>query len=479
MKKEIVILGGGPSGLSAAWALSKQGFNVTIIEKEAQVGGLCRTISYRDTRRQEDYRFDLGGHRFISRNKNLIQSIFDLMGEELLCLNRKSAIRLQGQSYRYPLSFSDIVTKMNPGLSLRAIADYLKITLSPGINRRSGTSFEAWVLQRFGRTLYEIFFRDYTEKVWGLRPDGLSADWAVQRIPVLNFRDILRELAGGTKRKHEAYAKQFYYPKRGIGQIFEWIAEETLKNGAVIHLNAKATALSIENHVIKGLSFIKGNHLESIDCDYLISTIPLPELAAMVAPDSPSKSLTHSKLRFRSVRFLNMLIDQPMISENTWTYVPESKYMMTRIQEPKLRSPFNAPAGKTSLMLEIPCNYRDATWCVDEKTLFKRVIKDLSDLDIHVGPHVMDYFSTYARHGYPVYHLGYREAVSGLLQQIEPCRNLITTGRQGLFRYIFMDQAMLMGRHAAQRIIAGKLDEGQREEIGLEKELFEEKAVSL
>ncbi len=479
MKKQVVILGGGPSGLSAAWELSNLGFNVTIIEKESQVGGLCRTITYQDIHTQQDFRFDLGGHRFISRNKNLIQSIVDLMGDELLCLERKSAIRLHGKTYRYPLSFRDIATKMSPGLSLRAMVDYLKITLFPGRNSQASRSFESWVLQRFGRTLYEIFFEGYTKKVWGIHPNVLSADWAVQRIPVLAFRDIIRELTGGRKRKHEAYAKQFYYPKRGIGQIFEQIAGEIQQNGTIIHLNAKAREVFIENHVIKGLSFLKGGHQETIDCDYLISTIPLPELASMVAPNSRFKVMKGSGLRFRAVRFLNILIDQPMISQNTWTYVPEERFIMTRIQEPKLRSPDNAPPGKTSLMLEIPCNYMDATWCVDDKTLFERVIKDLSALGIHVGPHVMDYFSTYARHGYPVYHLGYREQVEGLLQQIAPCKNLITTGRQGLFRYIFMDQAMLMGRHAARRIIAGKLDETQSEEIGLENELFEGEVASL
>ena len=474
-----MVLGGGPSGLSAAWELSNSGFNVTIIEKESQVGGLCRTITYQDLRSQQDFRFDFGGHRFISRNKNLIQSIFDLMGDELLCLERKSAIRLQGKTYRYPLSFRDIATKMSPGLSLRAMADYLKITLSPHVNRQAETSFEAWVLQRFGQTLYEIFFQGYTKKVWGIPPDALSADWAVQRIPVLTFRDIIRELTGGTKRKHEAYAKQFYYPKKGIGQIFELIARETSQNGATMHLNAKACGISVENHVVKGVSFVKGDHQQTIDCDYLISTIPLPELASMVAPEIRFKGANGSGLRFRSVRFLNILVDQPMISENTWTYVPEEKYLMTRIQEPKLRSPHNAPPGKTSLMLEIPCDYGDATWCADEKTLFKRAFKDLSALGIHIGPHVMDYFSSYAKHGYPVYHLGYRKEVSALLQQIAPCKNLITTGRQGLFRYIFMDQAMLMGRHAARQIIAGKLDEAHRVEIGLEKELLEGKVVSL
>jgi len=168
-----------------------------------------------------------------------------------------------------------------------------------------------------------------------------------------------------------------------------------------------------------------------------------------------------------------------MIGENTWTYVPEEKYIMTRIQEPKLRSPYNVPPGKTSLMLEIPCNFGDQTWLADEKSLYERVLKDLSDLGINIGSHVMDYFSSYAKQGYPVYHLGYKEEVRDLLQYVSHYNNLITTGRQGLFRYIFMDQAMLMGRHAARQVIEDKIGSTQRTEIGLEKELIEGNTVSL
>ncbi len=479
VRQQIVILGGGPSGLSAAWELSKKGFHVTIIEKESQVGGLCRTVTYQGPSTGQDFRFDLGGHRFISRNKKLIQSIFDLMGDELLCLERKSAIRLRGKTYGYPLSFRDIITKMSPGLSLRAVADYLKIALSPQLKHVAGTSFETWVLRRFGQTLYEIFFRGYTKKVWGVHPDALSSDWAVQRIPVLTFHDIIRELTGKKKRKHEAYAKKFYYPKQGIGQIFDFIARETVQNGTTIHLGAKVTGVYRENRSIKGVTFLKEGHQETIDCDFLISTLPLPELASMVAPDSCSSTINSSGLRFRSVRFLNILIDRPMIGENTWTYVPEEKYIMTRIQEPKLRSPYNVPPGKTSLMLEIPCNFGDQTWLADEKSLYERVLKDLSDLGINIGSHVMDYFSSYAKQGYPVYHLGYKEEVRDLLQYVSHYNNLITTGRQGLFRYIFMDQAMLMGRHAARQVIEDKIGSTQRTEIGLEKELIEGNTVSL
>lgn len=468
----IVILGAGPCGLSAAWELSQKGHKVTVIEKESRVGGLCRTVEHKG------FRFDLGGHRFISRDEKLVHEISKLMGDELLVSERKSAIRFQGKMYRYPLSIKDVFGKMSTAIAIRAFVDYLKISVLSPKKPLASISFEDWALSRFGKTLYKIFFQTYTQKVWGVPPRQLSADWAAQRIPVLKFHDILLELAGRTKRKHEAYARKFYYPKKGIGQIFDYMAEEVRNKRGTIHSNAKVNGILIENNLVKGITFLRNGQLHNIDCDYLISTIPLTELAAMTQGKTCSGPRASNDLFFRSVRFLNILIDKPKIGENTWVYVPENKYLMTRIQEPKLRSPFSAPKDKTSLILEIPCFYQDRVWNMDTKEVFERSIKDLSCLGIDIRGKVMDYFSTGIEYGYPVYALGYEKHTSNLLHYLANYKNLVTVGRQGLFRYVFMDQAMLMGLSAA-RHIAGDRSESRfvAHNIGMEKEFVESMAV--
>lgn len=450
--KNIVILGAGPCGLSAAWKLSQEGNKVTIIEKESQVGGLCRTVSHKG------FHFDLGGHRFISKNTNLINEISELMGNNLLIAERKSTIQFKGKMYRYPLSMKDIFMKMSLAILMKSFADYLKISFSRKQAAQPEASLEEWLLNRFGKTLFNIFFQSYTQKLWGISAKRISANWAVKRIPVLKFNDILRELVGREKRKHEAYAKHFYYPKKGIGQIFEFMAEEVLQKKGKIDLNAKATGVFIENGMVKGITFLKNGHTENLDCDYLISTIPLPELASITKSNNGYRLKDNNELSFRSVRFLNILIDKPKISENTWIYIPDKKYLMTRIQEPKTRSPHNAPKDKTSLILEIPCTFRDNIWNMGDKEIFDRSINDLACLGIDIRDEVIDYFSTRIEHGYPVYLLGYEKHTSSVLKYLSQYKNLVTIGRQGLFRYIFMDQAMLMGISTAKKIINNVTD---------------------
>lgn len=469
--KNIVILGAGASGLGAAWELSQKGHKVTVIEKESHVGGLCRTTEHKG------FRFDLGGHRFISQDKKLVHKISRLMGDELLISERRSAIRFKGKMYRYPLSLKNILGKMSTSIALRAIVDYIKISILPQPKHQPEESFEDWVLNRFGKTLYKIFFKTYTQKVWGIPANQLSADWAVQRIPVLKFHDILLEMTGRMKKKHEAYASQFYYPKKGINQIFEYMAKEVRNKKGTIHLNAKASEIFIENSLIKGITFKKNGHTQNLDCDYLISTIPLPLLVSSIKGKTRNRPSEKNQLLFRSVRFLNLLIDKPKISENTWVYIPEEKYLMTRIQEPKLRSPYNAPPGKTSLILEIPCFYQDKIWDMDEKEIFDRCINDLLCLGIDIRGKVMDYFSTRIEHGYPVYRLGYEKHTNSLLNYLANYKNLLTVGRQGLFRYVFMDQALLMGISAAGHITGDRSDNAFVEHIGMEKELVESLAV--
>ena len=460
--RNIVILGAGPCGLSAAWEFARNGYRVTVIEKEPQVGGLCRTISYKG------FRFDLGGHRFISRSHELIRKIQQLMPDELLLKERKSATRFKGRTYPYPLSAKDILTKLPLSISLRSLSDYLKVSLKQRFNPLPEVTFQDWALNRFGRSLYELFFRSYTEKFWGISADELSAEWAAQRIPVFGLR----------KEKCQTYARYFYYPKQGIGQIFEYIAKEVISHKGIIHLNASSSEVIIEDKTVKAVAFGQDSRKRYIDCDYLVSTIPLPELVSQVNDKSDGQLKAQAdSLRFRSVRFLNLLIDYPQISSNTWTYVPEKRYLFTRIQEPKLRSPFNAPPGKTSLILEIPCNFQDALWNAPDEEIYQRVLLDLSLLGIELKDKVMDYFSTRAKYGYPVYALGYASHKQSLLHELGGYKNFTTAGRQGLFRYLFMDQAMQMGGRLAEQIIKDAPAQAYIDTLGQERELIEGKAV--
>lgn len=448
MKKKILVLGGGPCGLSAAWELSRYGHDVTVIEKESRAGGLCVTNEYKG------YRFDLGGHRFISKNKELVENVCNMMGNELLTSHRKSVILLKGKTFEYPLSAKDIFLKMDLWTNLKAFTSYVIAAISRVVFRKKDISFEDWIVNRFGRTLYNLFFSPYTEKLWGISPKLISTDWASQRISLLNLKDVLFRLFKLKKGTPRTYAKGYFYPKRGIGQMFDIMSEEISRMGGKIVLNASVSRIQVNNNNVKGVCYTQHGVTRMIDCDAVISTIPLPDLIKAF-PGYLTQDVIHhtASLKFRSVRFLNILVDLPDISDNTWMYVSEGKYIMTRIQEPRRRSPFSAPEGKTSVMLEIPCNENDEIWNCPKESLLKRCLADLRELGIDIQDKVTDYFTTSVTHGYPVYSLDYATHRQKLFDFLDQYENLVTCGRQGTFRYIFMDTAMEMGITAAQNLM--------------------------
>lgn len=448
MKGKVLVLGGGPCGLSAAWELSKHGYNVTVLEKESKVGGLCITNEY------NGYRFDLGGHRFISKNREMVEDVRTMMGSELLTSSRKSVILLKGKVFEYPLSAKDIFLKMDMWTNAKAFMSYLVAAFSRMFVRKREVSFEDWIVRRFGRTLYNLFFGPYTEKLWGISPGEISSDWASQRISLLNLKDVLFRLLKLKRGTPRTYAKGYYYPKKGIGQMFDIMGGEIENMGGRIVLNAEVMGVNINNDAITGVRYLKDGVEETIDCDAVISTISLPDLINTFPAHLTGGMEKHiSSLKFRAVRFLNILVDMPDISDNTWMYVSEGKYIMTRIQEPKRRSPFSAPEGKTSIMLEIPCNEGDEIWSCPKADLLDRCLKDLKDLGLDIRDKVIDYFTTSVTHGYPVYTLDYVEHRQKLFQFLERYENIITCGRQGTFRYIFMDIAMEMGIAAAHHLM--------------------------
>ena len=444
--KTVVILGGGPCGLSAAWELSGTGKNIVVIEAQSSLGGLCKTIRYKG------FNFDLGGHRFISKNDELINKIKVLMGDELLVSERVSAIRLNGREFQYPLSAGDILKQTDIRFLSGCLMDYAYQSIYKKIRHSPDTSFEDWVINRFGKKLYNTFFKDYTRKLWGIPPDKLSSDWAAERISLLSLWDVVLRLCGLGKNTPRTYTRNFFYPKQGIGQIFEFIAEEIKANGGSIILNARFKRLLLEGNSVKGIIYDINGRDEVIDCDWVISTIPITDLFCNLDRRGEWQDAREAvrSLRYRSLRFLNILIDKPEIGKNTWTYIPDGKYIMTRIQEPGKRSPHNAPDGKSSLILEIPCFYNDKVWEMPDDLLFKKCINELLELGIDVKNEVIDYFYTREKHAYPVYQLDYKHHLKKLISFLDSKENIISSGRNGLFKYIFMDRAMELGFEAAK-----------------------------
>lgn len=448
-KLKVVILGAGPSGLSCAWELAEKGYSVVVVEKENRCGGLCVTNEYKG------FRFDLGGHRFISSDMELIRKVQSLLNERLLVSERRSIIKMQNKEFAYPIKISDFLTKLNIGCLVRIFGDLICKISNRKLNRQID-SLEDWCVEEFGRTIYNTFFKDYNEKLWGISAKYIACDWAAQRIPSLNARSFIMDILRISNEKKRTFSKYYFYPKGGIGEIFESITNEIEKKNAQIFTGANLLEIITENNKAKKIIFTHNKETVVVDCDYLVSTIPLNSFVALCRDNDKFHELNAwaSCLRFRSLRFMNLLIDKPVISSNTWQYIPDKNVIFTRIQEPKSRSRYMAPENKTSLMLEIPCNKGDSVWHSQDADLLQRITEGLKNTGVNLKENeVLGYFSTFAEHAYPIYAKGYFKNRKRIIESlIGSFSNVILCGRQGAFSYLFMDFAMAAGIKSAKFI---------------------------
>ncbi|MGE0710631.1 MAG: FAD-dependent oxidoreductase [Planctomycetota bacterium] len=439
---DAIVLGGGPAGLSAAWELGLQGARALVVEREDDTGGLCRTHV------REGYRFDMGGHRFISADRELLDRATALLGDELLLAERTSEVALLGQRFRYPLELPDLARKLPPGLALRALASYLRHRLRPG---KAPESFEDWATRRFGRVLYELFLGPYTEKVWGVPPDQLSPEWAPQRISFHDLGEVARALL---RRRDPApprtYAKSFLYPRLGIGQLFQAARAAAEAEGAQVLVGAVPRALEREGARVTGVLLETPDGLARARAEWVLSTIPLSALLSLVG--APALAST---LRFRPVRFLNLGLRAGEVLPTTWRYVGESRLRAGRLQEPNKRSLAMAPAGRSSLMIEIPHAPGDAVDRQGDAELLLQMRGELRELGVPLEQDPPVVFSVRAPEAYPVHLRGVDAARDAALAAVDALENLRSFGRQGGFRFVFSDAAMRMGLEAARGVSRG------------------------
>lgn len=442
---DVVVLGGGPAGLSAAWALADGGASVLVVERESDTGGLCRTHA------RAGYRFDMGGHRFITADQDLLDRVVRLLGPDLLLAERTSEVALLGRRFKYPLELPDLLRNLPPGLALRALGSYLARRLKRASSEPE--NFEDWASERFGKVLYELFIGPYTEKVWGVHPRELSTEWATQRISVRHLGEALRAMlpgAGGEPAR--THAKTFLYPRLGMGQLFERVRQAAEAGGARVLTDSCAVGVERTGARISALVLETPDGLARVRCGQVLSTIPLPALLDLaLGPDAlPAE---RGALAFRPVRFLNIALERPEALPTTWRYVGERQYRAGRLQEPRRRSAFMAPPGKSSLMVEVPHAVGDAVDRADDARLLRSTQVELEQLGVSLGDGVAFAFSVRAPEAYPVHVKATAPARAAALNALDGISNLRTFGRQGAFRFVFSDAAMRMGLLAADGLL--------------------------
>ncbi|MFH1788180.1 MAG: FAD-dependent oxidoreductase [Candidatus Altiarchaeota archaeon] len=451
---EVCVFGAGLAGLSAGYELSGNGVSVSFLEKDSQVGGLAKSFT------ADGFTYDLGPHRFHTKEDYLIEHLKNLLGDNLVLEERKSRIFLQGRFFDYPLKVGNAMFSMPPATTARILADYLKIKLRNLSNPQPDDSFESWVVNRFGRKLYMLFFGEYTEKTWGIPCTSISADWAAQRISLLSLWDTLVNTVVPGKDKPRTYASEFYYPRQGgIGAIAKAYEKAILAAKGAINLNTSIKQISLNGNRFGSVIFTSGGKTQTKEFDHFFSTISLTTLVSLIKPEPPKTILgAAEKLRFRSIVFVYLVINRGKVFDEHWIYLPEKKFTSNRIAETKNFSSQNAPERKTILCFEVTCFKGDEKWNLSDEELKERVIGDLMRISDVRKDEVLSCFTQRMEHTYPLYTLDYLTHLERIRAFLDGIENLSYFGRNALFRYNNMDYSMDTGIKAAKNMIGQKTD---------------------
>ncbi len=454
-KNEILILGGGLTGLSAGYILTSAGLKVKVFESDSTVGGLSKTIV------SNGFRFDLGGHRFFTKNKKTDDFVRSLMREELISVPRKSKIYMQNRYFDYPLKPLNAMSGLGLPTTLRIISDYGVEKIKRMIKEPAHISLEDWVISNFGRKMFDIYFKEYSEKVWGIECSRISSEWVEQRIRGLSLSKAIKNaFFKFTGKDIPTLADRFLYPQLGIGRISEKLKEEVEKGNKVFtdtrverinHSDFKIESVVIKNHDYSGV--VHGKEF--------VSSLPITRLIHMLNP-APSRHIidTASKLRFRDIIIVAVMINKKRITDQTWIYMPEKRIPFGRIHEPTNWSEKMAPEGKTLVVMEYFSFKGDEIWNEKDERLADITVKNLEDLGFIKKQEVLDSAVVRAPKAYPLFEVGYKELCNELYDYLSRFKNLHLAGRSGMFRYYNMDHAIESGIEAAEKIIKKMQDTG-------------------
>ena len=457
---DVAIIGAGPAGLTAAYLLTQQGYKVTVIEKdERYVGGISRTVEH------EGFRFDIGGHRFFSKSKEVVDLWNEILPDDFIQRPRMSRIYYEGKFYSYPLRAFEALFNLGIWRSSLCMASYAWAKAFPNKTVRS---FEDWTVNQFGHKLYSIFFKTYTEKVWGMPCDEMSADWAAQRIKGLSLGaavlDGLKRSLGLNKKPNDGMETKtlletFRYPRQGPGMMWEAARDKVIAGG---------------NHVLMGHSFKQltqdqgtgrwkmqaskaDGSIVTIDAAHVISSAPMRELAARIHP-LPASFGEASALRYRDFLTVALMIRSEDLFPDNWIYIHDSKVQVGRVQNFRSWSPEMVPDPSLACVgLEYFCFEGDGLWASSDADLVALATKELAQLGLTKAEDVVGGAVVRQEKAYPVYDDDYAANVETMRAELEsryPTLHMV--GRNGMHRYNNQDHAMMTAMLTVRNIVAGE-----------------------
>lgn len=445
-----LILGAGPGGLCAAYALSRAGVPTITLEKAPLVGGLARTIKKETP--YGTFRFDIGGHRWFTKHEELNAIFRDVVGEELLWVERRSRIYVDGHFVDYPLRIGNALRAVGPLVATKAMADYGRIRLQHMIRPEHGGSMQDAFVDQYGHTLYKRFFRDYSEKVWGLPCSRMSGEWVPQRSKGVSLLAAVRGGAGHA----DNLSDRFMYPKYGFGRFSERMAERVTALGGAIYLSAGVERVHRVGNRVTGVTVTTEHGSRRVEAANFISSVPLTLLVKMIEPAAPADVLAAADvLTFRNIITVNLILRKRQVTPDTWLYVHDRDILFGRFHEPKNWSVAMVPSDDyTSLVAEYFCSYGDGIWTMTEQELVEQTVHHLvDDLGFISRDEVVQGFTVRVPKAYPSYVLGYEAALAKLKRYIGTLGNLQIIGRYGAFRYNNTDHSVEAGLLAAKNVL--------------------------
>ncbi len=449
--KKVAIVGAGPAGLTAAYLLCKAKHKVVVFEKDpTYVGGISRTESYKG------YHFDIGGHRFFSKSRQVEDFWTEILGNDMLERPRSSRIFYNKKFFSYPLKAMEALQKLGIIESGLCVASYLKAKLSPVKNPQN---FEDWVTNQFGKRLFNIFFKTYTEKVWGIPCKEISADWAAQRIKGLSLSSAIKNALIKPKNTSKdnvikTLIDTFRYPKYGPGMMWEVCTKKIKEMGGEVRMNTPVTGL---NYGDKWYVQLRDAY-EETGFDYVISSAPIKDIIPNIYPALSAKGIKASQqLAYRDFITVVLILKDKNLFQDNWIYIHDPSVKVGRVQNFKSWSPYMVPdASMACYGLEYFCFEGDGMWTSSDKDLIELGKKELEQIGLGKATEVTDGYVVRQPKAYPVYNNTYKDNIEIVRNSLKSYPGLYLVGRNGMHKYNNQDHSMMTAMLASENINAGK-----------------------
>lgn len=453
--QKVICIGGGPAGLTAAYLLSKAGISVTVLEADSQyLGGISKTVSYKG------FCCDIGGHRFFSKSEDVTDLWNEILDEDFIERPRKSRIYYKKKFFDYPLKPANALFNLGVIESLCCVLSYLISCLFPFKNP---SNFEQWVSNKFGRRLFSIFFKSYTEKVWGMECSEISADWAAQRIKGLSLWSALKnalwtQKGTSTGEVIKTLINSFHYPRKGPGMMWESAGRKIEEQGGKVKMGEKVVGLCRTESGWVLVASSKGREVR-YEADSVISSAPIRELIESLDPAPSLKAVTASQaLNYRDFIVVGIIVRDKEVFNDNWIYIHDPTVKVGRIQNFKSWSPEMVPElDKNCYGMEYFCFEGDKTWSSTDEGLVQLASRELIQLGLVVREDIIDGFVVRQKKAYPVYDDTYAGNVDVIRRELEDhYPGLYLVGRNGMHKYNNQDHAMMTAMLTVKNLILGE-----------------------